>query len=191
MVRTRVGYAGGITENPTYHNLGDHTESIQIDYDPSSISYGDLLTLFWESNHNEYPSWSQQYKSIIFYHNDTQRVLALESKEGKERERGKKLYAEIVPFTRFYLAEDYHQKFHLRREYDMLEEFHLMYPKERDFINSTSAARVNGYLAGYGTYAALTRELGSLGLSERAEKKLLDIARTYQQREWKSACQIR
>lgn len=118
-------------------------------------------------------------------------MLALESKEGKERERGKKLYAEIVPFTRFYLAEDYHQKFHLRREYDMLEEFHLMYPKERDFINSTSAARVNGYLAGYGTYAALTRELGSLGLSERAEKKLLDIARTYQQREWKSACQIR
>jgi peptide-methionine (S)-S-oxide reductase len=150
-----------------------------------------LLTLFWENNHNEYPSWSKQYKSIIFYHNETQRILALESKEQEEKEKRKKLYAEIIPFTRFYLAEDYHQKFRLRREYDMLEEFRLMYPEEGDFINSTSAARVNGYLAGYGTYADLTKEFGSLGLSERAGKKLLDIVRTYQQREWKSTCQIR
>jgi peptide-methionine (S)-S-oxide reductase len=150
-----------------------------------------LLALFWESNHNEYPSWSKQYKSIIFYHNDMQRMLALESKEREEKEREKKLYTEIIPFTRFYLAEDYHQKFRLRREYDMLEEFRLMYPKEGDLINSTSAARVNGYLAGYGTYADLTRELASLGLSERGGKKLLDIVRTYQQREWKSTCQIR
>ena len=186
-----MGYAGGTTENPTYHNLGDHTESIQIDYDPSKISYKDLLTLFYENNHNEYPSWSKQYKSIIFYHNDTQRMLALESKEQEEKKRGKKLYTEIIPFTRFYLAEDYHQKFRLRREYDMLEEFRLMYPKEGDFINSTSAARVNGYLAGYGTYADLTRELGSLGLFERTGENLLDIVRTYQQREWKSTCQIR
>lgn len=118
-------------------------------------------------------------------------MLALESKEREETERGKKLYTEIVPFTRFYLAEDYHQKFRLRRELDILEEFRLMYPKEGNFVNSTSAARVNGYLAGYGTYADLTRELGSLGLSERAGEKLLDIVRTYQQREWKSTCQIR
>jgi peptide-methionine (S)-S-oxide reductase len=120
-----------------------------------------------------------------------QRMLALKSKEREETEREKKLYTEITPFTKFYLAEDYHQKFRLRREYDILEGFRLMYPKERDFINSTAAARVNGYLAGYGTYADLTRELDSLGLSERAGKKLLDIVRTYQQREWKSTCQIR
>jgi hypothetical protein len=56
-----------------------------------------------------------------------------------------------------------------------------MYPKEGKFITFTSAARVNGYLAGYGTYADLTRELDSLGLSERAGKKLLDIVHTYQQ----------
>jgi peptide-methionine (S)-S-oxide reductase len=117
-------------------------------------------------------------------------MLALESKKQEEKKREKKLYTEIIPFTRFYLAEDYHQKFRLRREYDMLEEFRLMYPKEGDFINSTAAARVNGYLAGYGTYADLAKELGSLGLSGRAGEKLLDIVRAYQQRGWKSTCQF-
>ena len=76
-------------------------------------------------------------------------MLALESKEREETKKRKKLYTEIIPFTRFYLAEDYHQKFRLRRELDIYEEFRFMYPKEGDFINSTSAARVNGYLAGY------------------------------------------
>jgi len=47
VVRTRVGYAGGATENPTYHHLGDHTETIQIEYDPARISYQELLDAFW------------------------------------------------------------------------------------------------------------------------------------------------
>ena len=76
-------------------------------------------------------------------------MIAVESKEREETGKGKKLYTEIVPFTRFDLAEDFHQKFRLRRELCIYEEFRLMYPKEGDFINSTSAARVNGYLAGY------------------------------------------
>jgi peptide-methionine (S)-S-oxide reductase len=66
-----------------------------------------------------------------------------------------------------------------------------MYPNEKDLVNSTAAARVNGYLAGYGTYAGLTKELSILGLSVRSGEKLLEIVRTYQQREWKSTCQIK
>ena len=53
VIRTRVGYAGGISNNPTYHNLGSHSETIQIDYDPTQISYNELLDVFWDS-HNAY-----------------------------------------------------------------------------------------------------------------------------------------
>jgi peptide-methionine (S)-S-oxide reductase len=66
-----------------------------------------------------------------------------------------------------------------------------MYPNEKDLINSTAAARVNGYLAGYCTYAGLTKELSSLGLSVGSGERLLEIVRTYQQRELQSTCQIK
>jgi peptide methionine sulfoxide reductase MsrA len=59
--------------------MGDHTESIEIDFDSSKISFNDLITIFWENDHSEYPSWSRQYKPIIFYHNDLQKRLAIES----------------------------------------------------------------------------------------------------------------
>ena len=54
MVRTRVGYAGGTTENPTYRNIGDQNETIQIEYDPTQISYEELLDMFWRSHVPEY-----------------------------------------------------------------------------------------------------------------------------------------
>lgn len=70
MIRTRVGYAGGSKENPTYYSLGDHSETIQIDYDPTQISYGQLLEVFWNSHNPTYEPWSRQYMSIIFYHSE-------------------------------------------------------------------------------------------------------------------------
>ena len=79
MVRTRVGYAGGTKKNPTYHDLGDHSETVQMDYDPTVISYTKLLDVFWDSHDPSLPSDSKQYMSIIFYHNDKQKELAIES----------------------------------------------------------------------------------------------------------------
>ena len=86
MVRTRVGYAGGTKDNPTYHNLGSHSETIQIDYDPVQISYEELLRVFWDSHLPIFPPFSQQYKSAIFYHDENQQRLAEESKVRVEAE---------------------------------------------------------------------------------------------------------
>ena len=172
VVRTRVGYAGGTQENPTYYRLGDHSETIQIDYDPNRITYRDLLDVFWSSHNPCTAPWSRQYMSIIFYHNEEQRQLAVETKEREEASQGKRIFTEILPASGFYLAEDYHQKYYLRQEPQLLREYKTIYPDETDFVNSTAVARVNGYIGGYGTPAALDEELDSLGLSQPAGERL-------------------
>ena len=165
MVRTRVGYAGGTTENPTYHNLGDHTEAIQIEYDPAVISYEELLDVFWSSHSPTNSPWSRQYMSILFYHNDEQKRLALETRDREVARLGREVFTEIVPFSEFYLAEAYHQKYRLQQVSALMREFRAMYPDDDDFVSSTAAARINGYIAGYGTVERFQEELNSFGLS--------------------------
>jgi peptide-methionine (S)-S-oxide reductase len=175
VVRTRVGYAGGTTEQPTYRSLGDHSETIQIEYDPAQISYQELLDVFWQSHDPTGRPWSRQYASIIFYHDEEQRRLAMETK-GREASRyGREVLTEIVPFTKFYLAEDYHQKYRLQQVPELLDEFRAIYPDDAGLTHSTAAARVNGYVGGYGTLEGLRVEIGELGLSPEASQRLLEI----------------
>jgi peptide-methionine (S)-S-oxide reductase len=175
VVRTRVGYAGGTTKDPTYHNLGDHTETIQIEYDPTQISYGELLDVFWSSHNPAGRPWSRQYMSIIFYHNDEQRKLAVATRDREAARIQGQIFTEIVPASEFYPAEAYHQKYRLRQVPDLMKEFSAMYPDDGDFVASTAAARVNGYLAGHGTCEGLQEELSSLGLSPEGGERLLGI----------------
>ena len=177
MIRTRVGYSGGKKKNPTYHSLGDHSESIQVDYDPSMISYEKLLEIFWSSHNPTQRPWSSQYKAAIFYHNEDQKKLAMETRDREAARRNSKITTEILPATDFYRAEAYHQKYRLRQDRELMKEFNAMYPSDDDFVNSTAAARVNGYLDGYGTPESLRKELDSLGLSPEAHKKLMDIVK--------------
>lgn len=93
--------------------MGDHTETVQIDFDPETISYEELLEVFWASHRPTVPPASRQYASIIFTHGEEQRRLAEASKARLEAAVGR-LYTDIVPLERFYLAEDYHQKYYLR-----------------------------------------------------------------------------
>jgi peptide-methionine (S)-S-oxide reductase len=159
VVRTRVGYAGGTTENPTYHNLGDHTETIQIDYDPTQISYEELLDIHWDSHNPTAQPWSRQYMSIIFYHDSDQHELAMESKQREEASLGSQVYTEIIPFSEFYLAEDYHQKYYLQQEPELMEELTTIYPNFCDFVDSTAVARINGYVGGHVTFEELQEQL--------------------------------
>ncbi|MGB6873871.1 MAG: peptide-methionine (S)-S-oxide reductase, partial [Dehalococcoidia bacterium] len=161
VVRTRVGYAGGTTESPTYHNLGDHTETIQIDYDPTQISYEQLLDIYWDSHNPTVRPWSKQYMSIVFYHNSEQRELAMETKQREEASSGRQVYTEIIPFFEFYLAEDYHQKYHLQQVPELMEELAAIYPNFADFIDSTAVARINGYVGGHVTFQELQEQLNS------------------------------
>jgi len=168
VVRTRVGYAGGTTDNPTYYRIGDHSETIQIDYNPDLVTYSELLDVFWGSHTPSTRSFSRQYRSIIFFHNEQQQRLALDTKEREEVD--KTVFTEIVPFSKFFLAEDYHQKYYLRQVEELMVELRGRYPLEEDFTNSTVTARLNGYIGGFGTENQLERELDSFALSDRAEK---------------------
>lgn len=177
-MRTRVGYAGGTKKNPTYHSLGDHTETIQIDFDPEKIPYERLLDIFWASHDPTTKSWSRQYKAVIFYHDEEQKKLAAATRDRLAAKLGTKIHTEILPYEGFYLAEPYHQKYRLRSVRDIMAEYSAMYPLDDDFVNSTAAARVNGYLGGYGSPELVKSEIGELGLSPGASKKLLDIVAT-------------
>ena len=175
MVRTRVGYSGGSTQSPTYHSIGDHSEAVQIDYDPSRISYRELLDIFWKSHDPGAKSWSRQYRVAIFYHGEEQRRLALESRDREAAKRKETIHTEVLPFTGFTLAEDYHQKYRLQQYPELASEFETVYPAMRDFVNSTAAARVNGFLGGYGSPELLKKEIGSYGLPAEAKKRLIDL----------------
>ena len=173
MVRTRVGYAGGTTEKPTYHRLGDHTETLQLDFDPELITYDELLDIFWASHHPEHGAWSRQYMAAVFYHDEEQKRAIEESLDRIASNLRGKVKTKVLPLTAFTMAEAYHQKYALRRSTAIMEEFQAMYPTLEGFVDSTAAARVNGYLAGYGTCERLQEEIDDLGVSADGAKRLL------------------
>ena len=120
---TTVGYMGGHVPNPTYEQVctdtTGHAEVIQVEYDPSKISYKQLLDIFW-NNHDpttlnrQGPDVGIQYRSAIFFHSPEQEKEARESKDALDRsgKYGKKIVTQIVPATEFYKAEEYHQQYY-------------------------------------------------------------------------------
>jgi peptide-methionine (S)-S-oxide reductase len=175
VVRTRVGYSGGKKEDPTYYSLGDHTETVQVDFDPSRISYRELLEVFWATPNSCERSGKRQYMSAVFYHNEEQKQQALETKDREAARRQQKIGTAILPATTFYLAEDYHQKYLLQQRSDLMREFRAMYPEPKYFVASTAAAHVNGYLGLNGSYQGLQKEIDSLGLSPAGKAALEEL----------------
>lgn len=175
MVRTRVGYAGGTKKGPTYRSLGDHTESIQLDFDPSVISFERLLQVFWDGISSDSPPHSRQYMSILFTHDEEQKRLAEASKKREEEGVKGRVYTEILPAGKFYRAEDYHQKYRLRARPELMGELKAKFASEEEFVDSTAATRINGYLGGHGTVEDLQKDLSGFGLSEAAGKALMEI----------------
>ena len=115
------GYAGGQTENPTYEQIGTgktgHAEVVQIAYDPSKISYEKIIDLFWDAHdpttlNRQGADTGPQYRSIILTENDDQTRIANESKDRAQTKSKSPIVTEIVPLTKFYPAEDYHQDFY-------------------------------------------------------------------------------
>lgn len=142
--KTRVGYAGGNMDDPTYHNLGSHTETIQIEYDPEKITYEQLLNIFFK-NHNPYRKpYGSQYKSIVFYHNEKQKEIFKDYIANLNDER--QLYTELNEYNEFHYAEFYHQKYRLQSFNNIMSELRKMYPNDMEFINSTLTARLNHYV---------------------------------------------
>ncbi|MFC2074828.1 peptide-methionine (R)-S-oxide reductase MsrB [Bdellovibrionota bacterium] len=115
------GYAGGTKENPTYEEVSagvtGHKETIQVYFDPKKISYTQLLDTFWRNidpvdSQGQFVDKGTQYTSAIYYHNETQKKHAEESKKKLAGKFEKPIVTEILPFTTFYKAEDYHQDYY-------------------------------------------------------------------------------
>jgi peptide-methionine (S)-S-oxide reductase len=155
-------------ENPTYYDLGDHSETIQMDFDPAVVTFQELLDIFWKSHDPGRRVQSAQYKTAVFYHSDEQKRIAVESLDRLAGATGVEIQTEIRPYSNFTIAEDYHQKYYLRRQQELVKEYLAIYPDVSDFIDSTAVARVNGYVAGFGTPARLRAELKGLGLTPAA-----------------------
>jgi len=117
---TRVGYAGGQTDNPDYRQVSSgrtgHAEVVQVEYDPSLISYEQLLEVFWHGHdpttpNRQGPDVGTQYRSMILYHDQEQASLAESSKQARSDRFSRPIVTKIVPATNFFPAEDYHQRY--------------------------------------------------------------------------------
>lgn len=120
VLRTKVGYIGGTTKNPSYgevcSGMTGYAEAVEIEYDHSRITYRQLLDLFWKhhdptTKNKQGPDYGSQYRSALFYHSSEQKKLAEASKAAHEQKLGKKIVTEIVKAPEFYRAEAYHQNY--------------------------------------------------------------------------------
>ena len=117
------GYTGGHKENPTYKQVSSgetgHLEAVHVVYDPSKVTYSELLDVFWRhvnptDSGGQFVDRGSQYRTAIFYHNEEQRRLAQKSKEDLDNSKifDKPIVTEILEFSEFYRAEDYHQAYY-------------------------------------------------------------------------------
>ncbi len=154
--------------------MADHTETVRVEFNPQEISYLELLDIFWAGHDPGYNSSYRQYRNAIFYLNDQQRKQAEQSRDKVAIAQGGAVQTDIEPVSQFYPAEDYHQKYYLRNAKALFSELKAVYPDDKQLAASTAAARVNGYLGCNGTADELTREIGLLGLSYAAQKRLAE-----------------
>lgn len=137
------GYSGGFTENPTYEasNTGrtGHAEAVEIIYDPKVINFATLVDVYFGSQNptqvnGQGPDKGSQYRSIIFYQNDAQKKIIEDKKAALAKELDATIAAEVYPFQKFWIGEDYHQN------------YERLHPNQ-GYIRSVSVPRLNRFKA--------------------------------------------
>ena len=120
VLKTTVGYSGGHQPNPTYEQVctgrTGHAESLLVEYDPAKVSYEQLLDVFWQEHDPTQlnrQGWDvgDQYRSVVFFHDEEQRAAAEASREREQPRHRKPIVTQIVPAETFWPAEDYHQQY--------------------------------------------------------------------------------
>jgi len=116
-----AGYSGGEIKNPTYEEVSTggtgHAESIQVLFDPQKITYQKLVGFYWHNidpfvKDSQFCDFGNEYRTVIFYHDEEQKKLALETKADIEKLGKGQVFTQIVPYTAFYPAEEYHQDYY-------------------------------------------------------------------------------
>lgn len=148
VVRTRVGYAGGTTLDPTYHALGDHTEVVQVEFDPDTVAYRDLLDRVFSSHNPQHQTRKTQYQNVVFAETEDQRTALGEflTSQGLTADG---IGTRIEQLSRFYPAEGYHQKHKLRSVSSLMDAFEAAGYDDDELRESPIAAKLNGYAAGH------------------------------------------
>lgn len=127
VLKTTVGYSGGKMKEPSYEEVctdkTGHVEVCEVEFDPKTISFDELLETFWKMHdptqvNRQGPDVGTQYKSAIFYENETQKKEAEDSKAKLQEKLGKNIATEILPLVNFYEAEEHHQKYLMKRGKD-------------------------------------------------------------------------
>jgi methionine-S-sulfoxide reductase len=111
VIKTTVGYSGGKKENPTYHDLGNHTETVEIKFNPKIITYSKLLNYFFVKHDPSFET-KTQYRSMVFYFNNDQKKLAQAALKKYNQENKIKAKTQIEKAGKFWSAEEYHQKYY-------------------------------------------------------------------------------
>ena len=123
VISTRVGYTGGDLDSPTYQQVCNgttgHAEAVEITFDPTVISYEQLLKIFWQIHdptqlNRQGPDIGSQYRTAIFYHTNEQHLSAASSRDSLDHSGRyqRSVVTEITPVARFWQAEEYHQQYH-------------------------------------------------------------------------------
>lgn len=167
-MRTRAGYAGGSTPAPTYTAMGDHTECLQVDFDPEVTSFEALLAHFWRAHSPWRRTPGRQYRSVLLVSGPAQRAAAEQSRAALQAEEGREVFTPIEDLGAFTRAEDYHQKYALRRHREVAADLLAIYGEGDGFTDSTAATRLNSWLGGHAPAEQVARESKDLGLSARA-----------------------
>jgi peptide-methionine (S)-S-oxide reductase len=148
VVRTRVGYAGGTQPDPSYHSLGDHTEVLQVDFDPDVVTYRDLLKDIFQQHDPQTQPSKMQYQNVVFASTTTQRA-AIDAVLATIGHTADGIETRIEQLSQFYPAEDYHQKYRLRSAPSFMSAFEEAGYGDEEIRDSPIAAKLNGYIAGH------------------------------------------
>ncbi len=148
IVRTRVGYAGGTKTDPGYHSLGNHTEVFQLEFDPDVLTYTDLLEQVFQSHNPRSQTRKTQYQNVVFAATPRQQT-ALDEYLRAHGLDADSIETRIEQLSRFYNAEDYHQKYSLRSQQSFMSSFEEAGYDDEDIRESPMAAKLNGYASGH------------------------------------------
>ena len=152
--KSHVGYSGGNQSNPTYQDLKDHTQSIQLYYSPLEISFKEILAMFFES--------TIENDKIIFYNNEEEKQISESELTFKNLN-----HVKVKAFESFKIAEEIHQKYYIQKDTKLYSFFLDLFNRNFwDFVNSTASLKFNAYAAGNGNEEMILEDCNKLNLPE-------------------------
>jgi peptide-methionine (S)-S-oxide reductase len=156
--------------------MGDHTECLEIDFNPHVISFIEIVRHFWDShNPNRGTYKGRQYLSIFLYREEEQEKVLEEIKQSMEASTNSLIQTEVAPFHTFTIAEDRHQKYYLKRFKKATETLKNYFHSEEAFVESTLTARLNAFVKGYGKLATLKEEIHTWKLDEKEKQIVIKL----------------